>query len=407
MFFESNQWYLITKTMLSTLMVLLMLSSLSDVKYSKKRTLIILSIYLLYVFTSSYILLQYISWTSFLKIFIFTITIPSVILIFFLAKGSVMQAIFNYMTQVNLFIIISVSTTLINTILKGNMFTDLSIRFLLLSCAVLVQYLLFRAPFRRLSNTLHSNWLPMALIPTAFCGLFLICGLYPELYIESNWSVLRIYTIALAAIAVYIVIFSSLLRSYHALEIQLKRDVMNAQLFVQKQYAELLLKLQNELNSLGSKITSESVYCCNPYVNSVLTVYGEQFKKLHIPFSFSIQLEDITLPDAEICLILNNALENAMEASLKLSEKNRFIQVQTKIVQEQFLIRICNNFNGKLTKSGDLLSSGKKEPGHGYGLSSIRAAAHRALGEMSFHETENQFTLDVRVWAKYSNSSTP
>jgi len=77
------------------------------------------------------------------------------------------------------------------------------------------------------------------------------------------------------------------------------------------------------------------------------------------------------LHHVEICLALNNALE----ASLKLPPEQRYVKLQVNAKQDRFLFRLTNRFHGELIADGGLPCSTKEGTGHGYGLSSIRSAA--------------------------------
>lgn len=428
MLFEHDHVYLILKIMLSTIMTLMMMASITTFKYSRCRVLVCFGAYLVYVLVSSVFLVSSFPWMVFLRVFFLTITLPAVILVFLLARDSVTQAIFNYATQVDLFILLAVTATLLNTALQGNQVTDLLLRFVLFSGAALLEFKFLRRTFCRLTYSLQSNWLPLALIPVSFCGLLILCGLFPVHYTESVWTIVQVYMIFAVMVIVYLVIGGSLLKSYRQLEIKLETDVMNAQLYSPLQYMEKLLTSRQALRELRQGVSRvQSLFeagdvshshkvlrallpelssldstpvCANPYVNEVLIYYSARFQENHIPFLLEMNLGDVELPEAEVCLILNNALENALEASLELPEAKRTVRLQAMPRQRQFLMRISNSFNGRLTLQNSLPRSSKQGQGHGYGLTSIRAAAVSAGGDMVFHvKDKTTFVLDARVRA--------
>lgn len=431
MLFEYDHVFLILKIMLSTTMTLLMMASITTFKYSKRRVLLCFGLYLVYVLVSSTLLVLNLPWMVFLRIFVLTITLPAVILIYQLAKDSVTQAIFNYATQVDLFILLAVTATMINTALQGNQVTDLLLRFVLFGSAALLEFKFLRRSFCRLTDSLRSNWLPMAMIPVAFCILLILCGLFPSHYSESVWGIIQVYAIFAVMFIVYFVLAGSLLKSYRLLEKQLETDVMSAQLYAPQRHMEVLLKNRKILRELQlgvahadallqngdesgarealrallpelSDVDPEPV-CTNPYINEILIYYIEQFQENQIPFSFEVNMGEANPPEEEVCLILNNALQNALEASLALPEAKRSVRLQAMPRQGQFLMRIRNRFTGKLTIRNGLPRSTKREQGHGYGLTSIRAAAVAAGGDMMFQTKDGDFILDARVRAVSAN----
>lgn len=136
-------------------------------------------------------------------------------------------------------------------------------------------------------------------------------------------------------------------------------------------------------------------FSTNPYINAVLQNYAAKCRKQHIDLTCHIGTGEYTLPATELCLILNNALENALEGSLTMPETDRAIKVQAAVRQDIFLLRVSNRFTGQLTTEHGLPVSTKEGKEHGYGLSNIRQAAGRRGGQMEYHVQDGYFVLDV------------
>lgn len=143
------------------------------------------------------------------------------------------------------------------------------------------------------------------------------------------------------------------------------------------------------------KEQSSEIFCQNPYMNAVLQNYAAKCRKQHIELVCHIGIKEEELPATELCLILNNALENALEGSLTMPEGEKIIKVQAAVRQNQFLLRVSNRFDGHLTIVNGLPVSEKEREGHGYGLSNIRQAAERRGGHMSYYIQDGYFVLDV------------
>lgn len=145
------------------------------------------------------------------------------------------------------------------------------------------------------------------------------------------------------------------------------------------------------------KEQASEIFCKNPYMNAVLQNYAAKCRQQKIELTCHIGIGDEELPATELCLILNNALENAVEGSLTIPEGERIIKVQAAVRQNQFLLRVSNRFDGHLTVADGLPVSTKKEGGHGYGLSNIRQAAERRGGQMEYRIGDGYFVLDVTL----------
>ncbi len=140
---------------------------------------------------------------------------------------------------------------------------------------------------------------------------------------------------------------------------------------------------------------SSELFSSNPYVNAVLQNYSAKCLEHHVKLVCHIGIGDLELPATELCLILNNALENAFEACMKFSETERQIKVQAAVRQHLFLLRVSNPFQGSVKTENGLPVTTKCGKQHGYGLSNIRQAAGRRGGGMEYHIRDGYFVLDV------------
>jgi len=137
------------------------------------------------------------------------------------------------------------------------------------------------------------------------------------------------------------------------------------------------------------------LFSSNPYINVILQNYAAKCEEQHIEFVCHIGIGEQELPATELCLILNNALDNAIDASLALPEADRKIKVQATIRQNLFLLRISNPFHGNIKTDNGLPVTTKCGKEHGYGLSNIRQAAERRNGSMEYYVENGYFVLDV------------
>lgn len=140
---------------------------------------------------------------------------------------------------------------------------------------------------------------------------------------------------------------------------------------------------------------ASEIYSSNPYINAILQNYAVKCLERRIKLIYHIGVGDEELPATELCLILNNALDNAIEASMALPEPERQIKVQAAVRQNLFLLRISNPFHGSLQTENGLPVTARHGKEHGYGLSNIRQAAERRGGSMECHIGDGYFMLDV------------
>lgn len=94
--------------------------------------------------------------------------------------------------------------------------------------------------------------------------------------------------------------------------------------------------------------------------------------------------------------LLSNAIENAMEAVLKLPEDERFIHLYIRRQGKLFHIRVENAFQGILMLRNGLPLTRKEDPNyHGFGMLSMKTIAESYGGELNVALEDGTFCLDV------------
>ena len=108
----------------------------------------------------------------------------------------------------------------------------------------------------------------------------------------------------------------------------------------------------------------------------------------HIPFRLKSS-------EIDLCCILGNLFDNAIEASEKLPEDQRVIRVYMDMKNTQLYISFTNFTAGKkLKKEGRLFRSTKGE-GHGFGLVRMDAIVERLDGYISRNSEDGAFTTEI------------
>ena len=110
----------------------------------------------------------------------------------------------------------------------------------------------------------------------------------------------------------------------------------------------------------------------------------------HIP----VQLK---MSELDLCCIIGNLFDNAIEASMKLPENQRLIRVYMDMKGTQLYISFTNfTAGGKLNKAGKVFRTSKGE-GHGFGLVRIDAIVERLEGYLSRNSEEGAFTTEILI----------
>lgn len=99
--------------------------------------------------------------------------------------------------------------------------------------------------------------------------------------------------------------------------------------------------------------------------------------------------------EIDLCCIIGNLFDNAIEASVKLPEDQRLIRVYMDMKNTQLYISFTNFTAGKkMQKEGKLFHSTKGD-GHGFGLVRIDAIVERLEGYISRNSEDGAFTTEI------------
>ena len=103
----------------------------------------------------------------------------------------------------------------------------------------------------------------------------------------------------------------------------------------------------------------------------------------------------LSISDLDLCVILGNLFDNAIEASVKLPESQRLIRLYMDMKGSQLYISFTNFApGGKLKQSGGRVAT-TKGSGHGFGLLRIDSVVKRLGGYLRRASEEGAFTTEI------------
>ena len=165
----------------------------------------------------------------------------------------------------------------------------------------------------------------------------------------------------------------------------------------------------------GNAALSQSFTCCgDPTVNAVLTVKKGVMERCSIRLNAEIDIPSpLPYDRTDICALYANALDNAMEACMKLDETYREIFLKSKAGKGLFCLEISNpapvlengtpaykpkkgaaSVSGKISEHGPLLPTSKPDKtNHGFGLQSMQEIVKRFHGNLEIKIENGIFDL--------------
>lgn len=181
-----------------------------------------------------------------------------------------------------------------------------------------------------------------------------------------------------------------------------KHDMANHILTLERLYASNKAKeaqAYSEELKAGLVEMAGEIKSGNPVTDVILQEMKKEAEKKGISFFSEFYFPaDCGINAFDVSVILNNALQNAIENTLA----NGRISVVSYRRKNAYMIEASNTFAGNLrwdSQSGLPLTGKKKKDGHGYGLLNIRKVAGKYAGDIDIVQKNGEFRLCVMLMA--------
>lgn len=181
-------------------------------------------------------------------------------------------------------------------------------------------------------------------------------------------------------------------RRYHDLKHQIQTIRMESDSVRREEY---LRQLEAGMQSLGTEyrtgnavldtiLSGKQLYCSQHDISMTIVADGEQLNFMET---------------MDICSILGNALDNALESVQKLQDpQQRLIRVAIYTQNSLLMIRVDNYCASPLSLvEGEYRTTKRDQKAHGYGIKSIRYAAEKYGGSLSVNNEDHWFHLRVLI----------
>lgn len=110
----------------------------------------------------------------------------------------------------------------------------------------------------------------------------------------------------------------------------------------------------------------------------------------------------------DICSMFSNILDNAIEASNKILDKNikKHINIRGTIVKKYFIVKCENNkTNIVVIKKNKFITDKKDKDLHGLGLESIKQSVEKYSGNLEVEDLDNRFIVKLYIPLKLKHDS--
>ena len=154
-----------------------------------------------------------------------------------------------------------------------------------------------------------------------------------------------------------------------------------------------LNSLETDLNSVDTLIKSGNVMV-DAILNSKLSLAKN--RKIAINAK-AVVPKDISISEIDLCVIVGNLLDNAIEACLRIDDESmRFIRVYMDMKRDNLYLSVTNASGGWIRKQNGRYFSGKGE-NHGFGLIRADKIVDKYTGYIKRRDEDGAFTSEVML----------
>ena len=282
-------------------------------------------------------------------------------------------------------------------------------------------------PVHEIMQNSRCSLITYGMVPLIYYVFDYVTTVYTNLLYSGNWYVVQ-FMPSVISIFYFLFIIAYYKESLVQIEAQRERDLFGAQLRrssaeisalrrsqqdaaayrhdmrhhmnLLQEYAQQgdLEKIQDYLRQVTADLDhiTPRRFCANEPVNLICSHYAHQAEQHHIRLSLDIRLPaDLSIPEPQLCALLSNALENAVNAVKSLTEERRSIHARLYLQQHNLLIAVENPIDKPVLLVNGLPQS--TMPGHGYGTRSISAIVKNNKGQLLYTTEDGMFRLKIVI----------
>ena len=102
------------------------------------------------------------------------------------------------------------------------------------------------------------------------------------------------------------------------------------------------------------------------------------------------------IENEDLCTLLGNMLDNAIEACIKCDKKDRFMEINISSYKNKMIITVSNTVeNNVLADNKDLVTTKPETEQHGFGLKGIKQIINKYNGSLLYYQEDNLFTFEA------------
>lgn len=413
--------YLLYKLLFLTFFMCLLI----EFKYSKVKSILILSFFAVAILGINYFILKTNGADYLGRIYPISATLPAFISLLLVSRSGFSTVLFAIVTSIfsSMGRFISIVAYMYFDSALISFLTEFAADALIIALFIFV----FRDPYLNMLNTVQKGWGFVSLIPTLLMVLIYSLMYYPTPLLQRPANIFPLTIVFILALSFYFIIYKNFKNITELFYLRRNKDIINLQLEMSKREFEsihenikqakilhhdlrhYLITVYNYLDenkpelakdfikSLQSELDQTPLIevCNNYYINVILSYYIKKCKQADISFIYDIDLPDhLPVNPVELGLILANGLDNAIQAVNQIDNSlKKEVSIICKKQGNKIAIRIKNPYAKSIHFEDGIPQSSIE--GHGYGTKSIAGIVEKNHGLYSFRADNGIFNMTV------------
>lgn len=401
---------------------IILISSLAELKYSKKITNIVGVIIcaLVTILTSYFYIFYDITIAARLDLVLWILVGLGGKLLF---TDGIMKWLFNLVTAINVFFFVFVISYILSRHLPYPMYANIAIRVIL--------YVIFIILFKKFLHPLYrqvlDRWRLFLSVAVAcmmnFIYIIITSENLAETITKNIIPILLLAGLIFFAYATIIWSFGSIIREYEFRtekeQARMNEELLSSQLEAYEEFVEVSKHNRHDLRHHNQIIieylksgnvkgaeeylglydasitkSAEGNYCKNYIANALLCLYAKKAHGEEITFAANADIpEAIAMTAPELGSMLSNILENALESCRKTKANARFITFTAEIEEDILKIELQNTVNGEVEIRDNMPVTTKKNGGTG--MKSVLHILEHYHGMLNFSQMSDTFITQI------------
>ena len=135
-----------------------------------------------------------------------------------------------------------------------------------------------------------------------------------------------------------------------------------------------------------------------PFFDFLINYKKEEMDRKHINFQLELDVYEYPFEDVELGILLGNLLDNAIEASEKCAEGERYIRMKVRNFHRIFILCLSNSSVKKPEcKEGKFITDKQERSAHGMGVKQVERIINKYGGDIEFRYDSEHFEVNIIV----------